>query len=243
MNWRASTRRLLPYLIVATGGFLAAYLYVFFFVFPSDLVPSDAKVPNVVGLTFDDAANRLDAVGLKSEKRETRYHATAPQGTILDQLPRPGGTAVRGTVVRVDVSAGQRTATIPHVVGSTQQQAQALLETSGFDVGDVIQQRASQPRGIVIATQPAEGTTMTLPRTVTLTVSSGPPTVQLPDLIGRSLGEARSALEQVGLRVGQVVVDSAAFEPRDVVTGQSPAAGAAIATGTAVRITISGRAP
>ena len=50
MSWRDRTRRLLPYLIVAATGFLAAYLYVFFFVFPSDLLPNDAKVPNVVGL-------------------------------------------------------------------------------------------------------------------------------------------------------------------------------------------------
>jgi serine/threonine-protein kinase len=150
---------------------------------------------------------------------------------------------LRGAVVRLDVSAGQRTATVPRLVGSSQQQAQVLLENAGFDVGDVIQQRGDQPRGRVMATDPAEGETVTLPRTVTLTVSAGPATVTLPDLLGRSLGEARSAVEQIGLAVSSVVVDSAAFEAPGTVTAQSPAAGASVPTGSGVRITVSGRGP
>lgn len=243
MSWRDRTRRLLPYLIVATVGFLAAYLYVFFFVFPSDLLPNDAKVPNVVGLTYEDATNRLQTLGLTVKTGESRFHATAPKGSVLEQLPRPGVNAIRGSVVRLDVSAGQRTATVPRVVGASQQQAQVLLENAGFDVGDVTQQKGDQPRGRVVASDPAEGETLTLPRTVSLTVSDGPATVALPDLLGRSLGEARSAVEQIGLTVSRVVVDSAAFEEPGTVTGQSPAAGASVPTGSGVRITISGRQP
>ena len=156
MSWRTRTRRLLPYLIVAAVGFLAAYLYVFFFVFPSDLLPDDAKVANVVGLTYDDAENRLRTLGLTVKSGETRFHATAPKGTVLEQLPRPGTQVARGTAVRLDVSAGQRTATVPRVVGSTQQQAQVLLENAGFDVGDVVQQRADAPRGRVLVSDPPE---------------------------------------------------------------------------------------
>ena len=243
MSWRDRTRRLLPYLIVAATGFLIAYLYVFFFVFPSDLLPNDAKVPNVVGLMYDDATNRLQTLGLTVKSGESRFHATAPKGSVLEQLPHPGTTVLRGSVVRLDVSAGQRTATVPRLVGSSQQQAQVLLENAGFEVGDVTEQRGQQPRGRVVATDPAEGETVTLPRTVTLTVSAGPATVTLPDLLGRSLGEARSAVEQIGLTVSSIVVDSAAFEPPGTVTGQSPAAGATVATGSGVRITVSGREP
>lgn len=243
MSWRDRTRRLLPYLIVAAAGFLAAYLYVFFFVFPSDLLPNDTKVPNVVGLTYDDAANKLKTLGLTVKTGETRFHATAPKGTVLEQLPHPATNVLRGTVVRLDVSAGQRTATVPRLVGSSQQQAQVMLENAGFDIGDVTEQRGDQPRGRVVATDPPEGETVTLPRTVTLTVSAGPATVTLPDLLGRSLGEARSAVEQIGLAVSAVVVDSAAFEAPGTVTAQSPAAGASVPTGSGVRITVSGRAP
>lgn len=243
LRWRALTRRLLPYAIVAVGGFLLAYLFVFFFVFPSDLVPTVGRVPNVVGLLYDDAENRLESAGLKAKQGETRFHATAPKNAVLEQAPRPGVALPRGAVVTLDVSGGQRTATVPRVVGATQQQAQVLLENAGFDVGDVVARRGTAPRGQVLATEPGEGQTVALPRTVTLTVSGGPPTVTLPDVLGRSLGEARSALEQLGLAVAGVTVDSTSFSPPDVVTAQTPASGSAVVAGTGVKLTVSGRAP
>lgn len=240
-RWRALTRRLLPYAAVAVGGFLLAYLFLFFFVFRSELVPSVGRVPNVVGLLADDAKSRLEAAGLKPKVGETRYHATAPTNAVLDQSPRPGVALPRGTVVTLDLSGGQRMATVPRVAGATQQQAQVLLENAGFDVGDVVVRRGAAPRGQVVATDPGEGQTVALPRTVTLTVSGGPPTVALPDVLGRSLGEARSALEQLGLTVVGVTVDSASLGPPDVVTAQMPAAGSAVVAGTGVRLTVSGR--
>jgi serine/threonine-protein kinase len=243
LRWRALTRRLLPYAIVAVGSFLVAYLLVFFFVFPSDIVPSASRVPNVVGLLYDDAENRLEASGFKVKTGETRFHATAPKGAVLEQSPRPGGTQPRGAAVTLDLSAGQRTATVPSVVGLTQQQAQVQLENAGFEVGDVLSKRGNAPRGQVLAIEPAAGQTVALPRTVTLTVSGGPVTITIPNVLGRTQEEARSALEQLGLSVVAVTIDSLAFEPAGVVTSQSPAAGASVVAGTGIRLMVSGRAP
>jgi beta-lactam-binding protein with PASTA domain len=230
-------------MIVAAVGFLAAYLYVFFFVFPSDLLPNDAKVPNVVGLTYEDATNRLQTLGLTVKTGESRFHATAPKGSVLEQLPRPGVTAIRGSVVRLDVSAGQRTATVPRVVGASQQQAQVLLENAGFDVGDVTQQRGNAPRGQVLASSPGAGQTLAVPSSIALVVSGGPATVTVPDLIGLTLPEARSTLDQLGLTLAPARVDSAALEPPNTVTGQTPNAGNGVPAGSVVRVTISGRTP
>lgn len=242
VNWRGATRRFLPYFIAAVGGFLAAYLVVFFFVFPSELLPSDGKVPNVVGLSFEDAARRLDAAGFRHKLGETRYHVTAPKRAVLGQTPPPGSVEAHGAEVVLDVSAGQRTAMVPNVVGLTQQQAQVALENAGFEVGDVTSQRGNAPRGQVLSETPGAGQTLATPSAVALVVSGGPATVTVPDLLGLALPEARSTLEQLGLTLAPARVDSAALEPANTVTGQTPNGGNSVPAGSVVRVTVSGRA-
>jgi serine/threonine-protein kinase len=242
-HWRGATRRFLPHLIAAIGGFLAAYLVVFFFVFPSELLPTEAKVPNVVGLGFEDAARRLDAAGFRHKLGETRYHVTAPKRSVLGQTPPPGSVEAHGAEIVLDVSAGQRSAVVPSVVGLTQQRAQVLIENAGFDLGDVTQQRGNTPRGQVLSSSPAAGQTVTIPSTIALVVSGGPATVTVPDLIGLTIAEARSTLEQLGITLGPPRVDSAALEPPNTITGQTPNGGNTVPAGSVVRVTVSGRAP
>jgi len=243
MRWRARTRRLLPYLLAAAAGFLFAYLLVFFFVFPTSLVPDDAKVPNVVGLLREDAARRLRAAGFEAATGEEVFHAAAPKTTVLRQDPGPGGVEPKGTKVILDVSAGQRTASVPDVVGMAPSDAEVALTGAGFDVGEVVERGSESPRGAVIATTPAAATTLTIPAPVTLVVSSGPSAVAVPDLVGRPLPEARATLEQVGLAAMPPTVDSLSTFPAGVVVSQSPAAGSPAPNGSRVRVTVSGAPP
>lgn len=104
MSVRTSLRRSLPYAVTIVGGFLLAYLIVAFIVFPSGVVPSDAKVPNVGGLMFDDAAKRLAAVGFKAQRGDEEYREATPSGTVLAQDPRPGTTEPEGSTVILTVS-------------------------------------------------------------------------------------------------------------------------------------------
>lgn len=243
LRWRARTRRLFPYLVAAAGGFLIAYLLVYFFVFPTSLVPDDANVPNVVGLLRDDAARRLRAAGFEAARGEEVFHAAAPKTTVLRQEPGPGGVESKGTKVILDVSAGQRSARVPDVVGMARPDAEAALTGAGFDVGEVVERGSDSPRGAVIATSPAAATSLTIPAPVTLVVSSGPRAVSVPDLVGRPLPEARAMLEQVGLAAMPPTVDSLSAFPADVVVSQSPAAGSAAPNGSRVRVTVSGAPP
>lgn len=243
LRWRVRVRRLLPYVVVAAAGFLVAYLLVFFFVFPTSLVPDDAKVPNVVGLLREDAARRLRAAGFDAARGEEVYHAAAPKTTVLRQDPGPGGVEPKGTKVMLDVSAGQRSATVPDVVGMARADAETALTGAGFDVGEVVERGSSGPRGGVIATSPAAGATLTVPAPVTLVVSSGPMAVAVPDLVGRPIAEARAMLEQVGLAAMPPTVDSLSTFPADVVVAQSPAAGSEVPNGSRVRVTVSGAPP
>jgi beta-lactam-binding protein with PASTA domain len=104
MSVRTSIRKSLPYAVTIIGGFLLAYLIVAFLVFPSGVIPGNAKVPNVGGLLFDDAAKRLAAVGFKASRGEEEYREATPPGTVLGQEPRPGEKEPEGTTVSLTVS-------------------------------------------------------------------------------------------------------------------------------------------
>ncbi|HZO18173.1 MAG TPA: PASTA domain-containing protein [Gemmatimonadaceae bacterium] len=241
MRWRSSARRAIPYVVAATAGFVLSYLIVAFFVFPATIIPSDRKVPNVVGMTYDEAARRLTAVGFRAASGEQRFHASAPPGTVLEQDPPEGSVEAKGAEIVLHVSSGQRRGEVPNVVGMTRQQAELAIENAGLDVGAVEEIRSTQPRGTVSASRPVAGTRVTVPSSVTLTVSVGPASVDMPDVVGESYSRARTVLEQLGLRVGDVNVDSTSLAPGNTVISQSPAAGRAVGAGARVALTVSGR--
>ncbi|HEX5577559.1 MAG TPA: PASTA domain-containing protein [Gemmatimonadaceae bacterium] len=239
MKARALPKRAFPYLLVAASGFLIAYLLLFFFAFPADVLPDDGRIPRVVGKTYDEAAAMLEEAGFSALKGQTRFHKTIPVDVVLEQDPPAGSLQKRGAQVTLAVSGGQRTATVPEVTGNSQQQARIAIETAGFTFGSVSQQTSTEPRGAVIGSDPPAGTTVELPATVSITLSQGPSTVQLPDLTGRTLADARSTIEQLGLRLGTTASDTSSFIPENTVLSQSPAAGATVSAGANVNLRIS----
>jgi len=108
MSMRMKLRGSMPYAAAIIGGFLLAYLIVAFFVFPSGVVPGNAKVPNVTGLLFDDAAKRLAAVGFKASRGDQEYREATPVNTVLTQDPPAGTKEAEGTAVTLTVSTNKQ---------------------------------------------------------------------------------------------------------------------------------------
>ena len=241
MSFRGRSRRALPYLIAATTGFLIAYMVVAFVIFPADIIPDDAVVPSVVNLSFDDATRTLARAGFKTQRGESRFHASAPGRTVLQQEPPAGSREKTGTVITLHISSGQRSATVPEVLGSTRQQAQIAIENAGLEMGRLEMQHSNRPAGQVIATRPAAGEKLNLPARVDLVVSRGPATAEIPNLIGQSLPQARTRLQTMGLGVGAVEIDTTSIEVANTVTAQDPQPGQTVVSGAMVNLVISGR--
>ncbi len=243
MSARALPKRAFPYLIVGVGGFLLAYVGLFIFAFPADILPDDGRVPRVVGMTFEAASSALEKAGFRVLKGDTRFHKLTAEGVILEQDPPAGSVQKRGAEVTLAVSGGQATATVPEVIGTGQQQARIAIENAGFQFGSVSQQNSDRPRGAVIATDPAAGSTLELPATVSITLSQGPSTVQVPDLTGRTMADARSTLEQLGLKLGAASRDTSSFAPENTILSQSPSPGTTVSAGASVSLRISSFPP
>ena len=239
MSWRELPRRAFPYLIAAAGGFLIAYTAVFLFAFPAEVLPDDGILPNVVGKTFEDATVALKKAGFPAQQGETRFSRTVSANVVLQEDPPAGSRQKRGTNVVLALSGGQKAAEVPVTTNMSQQQARISIENTGLVMGNVSEQLSDAPRGLVIATSPPVGTKVELPGTVDIVLSKGPATVNMPDLYGRSVGEARSMVEQIGLRIAGVSRDTSSLQPENTVIRQLPTAGATISAGGAVSLTVS----
>lgn len=238
MSWRDRTRRLLPYAVVGTLGFLLAYLVVFFFIFPTPVLPRESEVPDVTGMSFDEAAARLKDKGFRADTAEQTWHGAAGRGIVLAQRPGAGEVEERGALVLLDISLGRRQTRMPDVVGMPEGQARVTLQAEGFTVAEAAPEPSDLPRGEVLATIPVAGQLVSLPTSVRLRTSAGPSTVSVPDVVGQPFTEARLLLEQVGLTTGRAVMGAEGSGAPGTVVRQVPAGGDSARAGTAVRLTV-----
>jgi beta-lactam-binding protein with PASTA domain len=239
VNWRALPRRAFPYLIAAVGGFLIAYVAVFLFAFPAEVLPDDGILPKVVGKTFEDASAILQKTGFVAQQGESRFHKNIAANIVLQQDPPAGSRQKRGTTVVLALSAGQKSAEVPVTSNMSQQQARIAIENTGLTMGNVSEQLSDAPRGLVVSSSPPAGTKLDLPGSVDIVLSKGPASVQVPDLYGRSVGEARSMIEQLGLRIAGVSRDTSSLQPENTIIRQFPVAGQTVSAGGPVSLTVS----
>jgi serine/threonine-protein kinase len=140
------------------------------------------------------------------------------------------------------VSTGPGEAPVPAVVGMPRDEAEQRVRDAGFDVR--VEQRFSEDvaRGRVISVAPAEGTVIERGSTVTLRVSRGRERIEVPDVVGDSEENARSALEGAGLQVTVESRETADADPGTVLE-QDPAAAERVTRGTTVTITVAEEPP
>jgi eukaryotic-like serine/threonine-protein kinase len=235
------SRMLRTHGVLAVAGFLAAWVFVAFVMFPGTGAARVVTVPAVVGLPFEDAARRLADSGLQASLGESRLSGEAPKSTVLSQNPTAGSRVQRGERISLDVSAGQVRATIPVLAGKTRDEAEAALRTAGLQVGQITEEQSDHARGIVLSSQPRAGQVVPSGTGVDLVLSSGPGELTLPDVVGRELEDARSILEQLGLKVADVRYDSTSTVRPGQVLDQTPAAGTQVASGATITLRVSGK--
>jgi hypothetical protein len=129
---------------------------------------------------------------------------------------------------------------VPNVVGLTQLAASAAIVGSGLIVGTVsLQSSSTVASGSVIGQSPASGTGVLDGSTVNLTVSSGPPQVAVPNVVGQTQAAAGSAIVGAGLAVGTVTPQSSATVTAGEIISESPAAGTSVAVASDVNLVVS----
>ena len=198
--------------------------------------PGEVLVPSVANLRQGVAIEELEDAGLKVTVDQEPSDKVKNDFAIRT-LPREATKVTRGTRVRLFVSSGPEQVTVPDVTGLSRDSAESRLRDEGLGVS-VTEEESDEPEGDVISQSPAGGTELSRGETVTITVSTGRPQVDVPDVIGLSERDARSRLRSAGLE--PVTQERTVTDPTQdgVVVEQRPGSGTQVDEGREVVIVI-----
>ncbi len=137
--------------------------------------PTMVDVPNVKGLTEQEAREQIEERRLVVGRIEQQYDDRQPAGRVVDQTPGPGQMVQAGSTVDLTVNLRRETVSVVDATGMTVDRAAATLEAADLTLGEVTELfHEEQPAGIVFDQDPAPGTRVDMGTSVDLFVSRGP---------------------------------------------------------------------
>ena len=138
-----------------------------------------------------------------------------------------------------------RRVTVPEIVGRTQEEAQSAITRAGLVWGTPTRAYSDTVvSGSVISCKPPTGTAIPVGQAVTAVISRGVEQKTVPDVVGRTEQEARTAITGAGLTVGAVTNDYSPTVESGRVISSDPKAGQSINHSSAVALVVSkGRRP
>lgn len=193
---------------------------------------------DVRGMTYDDAKDALNKVGLGIFKNGTQSSDDYAEGEIVFQDVEKGEKVDKNTTVKVVISSGKGSVPVPDVSGKSSDDATSKLEAEGFKVSTDYKYSDTVAQGKVVETAPSAGTSAQKGETVTIYLSRGPEGTEMPNLIGQTEEQAKSTLNSMGCSVN-VNTEYNTTQEAGKVVGQSIDPGVRVTSGTTVTIAIS----
>ncbi|MFC8945590.1 Stk1 family PASTA domain-containing Ser/Thr kinase [Streptomyces rochei] len=197
------------------------------------------KVPALLSKTEAQARDRLEEAGLDVGKVEHAYSDTVERGKVISTDPGVGERIRKNDSVALTVSDGPDTVKLPDVAGYRLDRARTVLKDEGLEPGMVTRAFSDEvPKGFVISTEPKTGTTVRAGSAVALAVSKGSP-IDVPDVTGDDLADARAELTEAGLKVKVAEEQVNSEYDKGQVARQTPDSGSRAAEGDTVTLTVS----
>jgi beta-lactam-binding protein with PASTA domain len=210
----------------------------------------NVEVPDLVGASSVEEAQRVAGGDLEIVEGDG-VESQEPIGTIVEQDPAAGETAVEGSTISVDASKGVN---LPDVRGETREEAVRILEGAGFEVEEETEESSAENEGSVTEQDPRGGKTAEAGSSVTITVGAGaadveaktdspepepvspepkqtpvpeqtpaPEQIPVPDVVGKNVEEAKQAIQSAGFAFAVETVQS--NQPAGTVVSTDPAPG------------------
>ena len=128
------------------------------------------KVPNVKGKEKDEAVQLIEDAKLKAEIVE-ETSKTVKEGYVISQETDANTEVNAGDTLKIHVSTGTEKATVPGVVGKSQDEAKKALQDLGFVVTVTNAEDSSKENGVVLKQSLDEGQSVEKGSAITITVN------------------------------------------------------------------------
>ena len=149
--------------------------------------PESIQVPIVVGLTQEEAFNRLQNQGFVNIEVRRIKTNEYDAGVVAEQEPEASSFLEPSTLISLQIADGRISDLIPNLTGQPLSIALEELEELGWPVSIEEINSDSVADGRVVSTVPESGTDHNLAESVIIQISVGPSTVEVPSVIGEGL--------------------------------------------------------
>ena len=202
------------------------------------------EVPDVKGLTFEEAQAELYEKGLGIKNAGSSASEQYEAGQIISQTPDALTKAEEHTTIEVIVSSGKGEVSVPSVTGMDETTAYNTLSNAGFTPVKDYAYNGDVAQGNVIEQSPAAGSLGKSGDSVKIVISrgteqEGAATIAVPSVLGLTEDAARAAIQNAGLTVGNITSGNSDTVASGQIISQSPAADAAVDPNTAVDFVVS----
>ena len=199
------------------------------------LGPERYAVPDVRGQTPERATSEIQDANMVVAGRQQVFDEQIAAGKVASTKPPAGQSRRPGTEVTLLMSKGPAPVPVPEVVGLSRSDAETTVESVGLLPTVEEKYSDSTPKDVVMDTDPPVGDVVEKGTTVRLTVSKGPPPVEVPNVVDMRRDDAIRLLEAKGFAVR---VEEGILTPLNRVFGQDPGAGATLPRGSTVTIRV-----
>jgi len=185
------------------------------------------KVPSVVGLSFEEAKNKLDEAGLEGLQGDIRYDPSKPIGTVIEQNPPSEQVVKDGRRIYLVISGGEQLYDVPNLVGRSLREAKFMLSQRNLESQEVEYKPSVQyPTGIVLSQLEHAGSKVKKGTMIGLVVSTGMESgdIKVPELSGKNIEDAKKIILQYKLTVGKINYQPSTTVPINSVIDQYPKA-------------------
>ncbi|MEG2074794.1 MAG: PASTA domain-containing protein, partial [Angelakisella sp.] len=209
---------------------------------PFEAVP-EVNMPDLLGKQYDVVCKDKAYKGFTFVLEDNQYNDKYAQGEIYEQYPTSGKRVKSGITIKVKVSNGQQTVTLPDFSDEESTLVLAKLHEMGLTGEPQLINSDDVTEGNVVRTDPATNQTVNAGSLVTVYVSrgSGKEKVRVPDVTGQELATARDILAAEGLEIG-TVVRKVSDLPVGTILAQNPNYPAPVAVGSKITLTVAGEA-